>query len=519
MKAMVPTGGALTKRLISSVAAFAAVLGMVAVVSYRTFFDKQGGNMATVTIQAGTPFSFDPMDYDAFTHHLTQRPVLVPLVSNYKSGNIIGVVAKGWSVSEDQRVWTFQIRNGLRFANGDTLDGHAVVRSLVRIAFLMKKRSSTSGFLDRVLGYNDLRSIDGFLTGLVSTADGREVRFEFAEPAPDVPDKLSFGLYAIAHQENWHPQTGVWKDPKSAIASGPYTMASWSDSDLVLNRRADFPLHDVYQNQKPFDELRFVFGSGLPAAEDIDVVTGLKGEPFSPSHEFRGEANNGILFVRLMGHRSDSSAFRDVAMRRRLRSLFYKALNQAGLEATRSFLPLSLGGVTQAADPEELSDELDFEVSADSIRICDYKAHSGLRQTTAKSLMKALQQLGAKVEMVSVPPPDLAKGFDERVTHVACDAAVILTGILLADPLADLRFMVRSAEGIRLPDPTNQLKALVQDAHFDLQAFNQVVWDDALAWPVMHTTAGLWLRSDRVDLAQVNLSHPPSEPALFEVVR
>jgi ABC-type transport system substrate-binding protein len=99
---------------------------------------------AALKIWIPKPITMAPEEHDLAVHHITQRPVLATLVSQYKSGEFMGVLAKGWSVSADKRVWKFQLRDGLRFENGTPLTSADVKRSLTRMAFLMKRSKSRS---------------------------------------------------------------------------------------------------------------------------------------------------------------------------------------------------------------------------------------------------------------------------------------------------------------------------------------------------------------------------------------
>jgi hypothetical protein len=363
----------------------------------------------------------------------------------------------------------------------------------------------------------------GPFAGVTASQDGQTVRLEFDEPARDVLDKLSFGLYAIAHPSDWNDSDGKWKDQKSVIASGPYEIASWGEGQLVLKQRTDFPLAEVYGNKRAFGQATFVFGAGIPQADFVDAATGLRDEPFSAQHAFRGEANNGILFVRLMGQISPDSPVHNLAVRRALRKAFYESLASGGLGVSRSFLPPALGGQlgTEIEDPLSgtlvaTPSEESLAMPAGPVRICDYKAQTGVRKQLSVALVDAFERLGVASQVVTVPPPDMARGFDAGQTTVACDVAIILTGVLLSDPWDDLRFMVRSAEGIRLPDPTGRLEHIVAKPTIDIQSYNAAIWDDALVWPVLHTTSGFWIRPQKVSLDAVNLSHPPSELALIQ---
>jgi hypothetical protein len=70
--------------------------------------------------------------------------------------------------------------------------------------------------------------------------------------------------------------------------------------------------------------------------------------------------------------------------------------------------------------------------------------------------------------------------------------------------------MVLSKEGIQLPDTDGRLtKAAARDV-LDPQEINQILWDQAVIWPVDHFSVGLWARPERVDMSMMNLVLPPT---------
>ena len=527
-------GGVLSKkRLISLFALLMIVLSGFGWLHLRSVI----GNTETrhITISAGTPFSFDPIDYDAFTHHFTQRPVLATLVSNYRSGDIIGVLAKGWKVSDDGLEWSFEIREGMHFSDGQLISPSLIKASLTRTAVVMKQRGSRSGIFEKMIGFGELTGMGSDFLGITADDSKNTVQLRFVESPTlnGLLDKLSFGLYAVASPKDWDAQTGKWLDPRSVHSSGPYVVESWNDGALALRLRQDFPLAAVYGNNRPFAAVTFAVNSvganpALPADKGaIDLASGLKGEQFSPGHEFRGEAQNGILFLRIMGQDNPASPMHLKSAREALRIAFYRALASAQISPTSSFLPLAIAGTSEVTDLPALaanSNQREVPTPSESagqkpiLRICDYKAQSGLRKAALESLVNAAKQMGMTPQVVAVPPPELAKGFDGAAKSVACDAALILTSVLLATPWDDLRFMVHSREGIRLPDPSSRLAAAVDQEKIEPQRFNEAIWDDALVWPILHTTAGLWVNPKRVDTSLLDLIHPPTEVALLRSV-
>ena len=87
---------------------------------------------------------------------------------------------------------------------------------------------------------------------------------------------------------------------------------------------------------------------------------------------------------------------------------------------------------------------------------------------------------------------------------------MLATGISLEEPLDVVRFMFLSEEGIRLPDEDGSIRAELGRENPDIQKINELLWEQAIVWPVMHYSSGLWARGE-IDFSEINLSLPPTD--------
>ena len=70
--------------------------------------------------------TFDQNDGESFWGYMIQDP----LVTYTKSGDYTGVLAESWALSPDGLQWTFKIRKGVKFTNGDPLTAQDVAFSI-----------------------------------------------------------------------------------------------------------------------------------------------------------------------------------------------------------------------------------------------------------------------------------------------------------------------------------------------------------------------------------------------------
>ena len=95
-----------------------------------------GGGGELVFAIAVDPGSLDPLRASSGSAQIVARQVFEPLVESldgpYGEGNDRRGLALGWSPSGDFRVWSFQLRAGVRFQDGSPFNAGAVLANVSR---------------------------------------------------------------------------------------------------------------------------------------------------------------------------------------------------------------------------------------------------------------------------------------------------------------------------------------------------------------------------------------------------
>lgn len=125
------------------------------------------------------------------------------LTAEAADGAIVPGAAERWTTSPDGRRWTFTLRPGLQWSNGEPLNAAHFERALIALL----DPSSVSPYaqlLDGVVG--------------VRATDGRNVEITTSRPLPQLPAILALPFAAPLHESS--PRG----DP--SISNGPYRLAS-----------------------------------------------------------------------------------------------------------------------------------------------------------------------------------------------------------------------------------------------------------------------------------------------------
>jgi len=218
--------------------------------------------------------------------------VMEPLFKLDDSLSVQKNLVEDYSVSDDGLTWTIVLRDGVRFSNGNPMDGEAVKASLERIS---EKQARADGEMQ-------IASIE---------ADGNTVKVTTRDPNPVLPNCLCDPYSCIVDVKSLNA------DGEATIGTGPFKLVEY-----VENERMELDANDDYWAGKPASkhvtiraisdldasslalqkgELDACYGLSYDARDLFDGVKGYKISQaatarvykiyFNHEHEFTGDPN------------------------------------------------------------------------------------------------------------------------------------------------------------------------------------------------------------------------------------
>ncbi|MFZ5636495.1 MAG: peptide ABC transporter substrate-binding protein [Pseudomonadota bacterium] len=171
------------------------------------------------------------------------RDLYEGLVTEDAAGRLIPGMAERWETSADGRVWTFRLRPGLRWSNGETLDAPQIVASFRR-AFAPATAAPFASQFDAVLNAADVQSGTKPPDALgIDAPDARTVRIRTTRQTPlpallTLPVAFPVYLPAVAKYGNQHTRPG------RLVGNGAYRLIAWTpQANLEVGRNPHF--HDA----------------------------------------------------------------------------------------------------------------------------------------------------------------------------------------------------------------------------------------------------------------------------------
>lgn len=260
----------------------------------------------------------------------------VPIATFDKEFELTPMAAESWSQSEDGLTWTFKLRPGLVWSDGEPLTAEDYVFAL--------QRAATSGydfawywdFAGGIKGWKEVTEGTADVSTLgLKAVDDLTIEVTTVAPKPYLPSVTSLWYPVPKHKvdelgDDWAVNVD------SIVSSGPFEIESWEKS----NNSVVFTKSDTYTGpwQAQIDRLEVdpTLGApevGLPAflAGDADYSFLNTGQvPVATQRYPDGIRQNAVFATSYISYDLDSEPFNDVNVRR----AFYYAVDRAELTST-----------------------------------------------------------------------------------------------------------------------------------------------------------------------------------------
>lgn len=455
---------------------------------------------------ASMPYSADPIDYDSYIHHYAFTSVLGTLVSSSQKGKITPQIAEKWSHDRDSKVWTFTIRENLKYSNGDLITARDYELSLKRMVYLQKMSNSQSGVLENLLDFDkitDLKNISSI------ESKNNNLIMTFKVPMTDLLTKISFGFYSLAHPSLYNREDGKWINKKQVISSGPYEVKKWDDNNYEMLLRKNISYVDY---ESAIENVIFADLSAIKEKKDladIDMVVADKSTLMvDDSFEYIGSSEGfKINYVECYGWNDAKGPMHHIGIRKWLRSKFMEGLQKSKFEITNSFFPTIFPGIKkfpldiQAPLPGNAKFDLITHTMNKSSKIRENSSKMSIQEIFDQSLKNLSSGSEIKVRQI-----DYSDSMDiEKELHLAING----TGIEADEFIDTVRFMFLSKQGINLPDANGTILAELNKSEPDVDFINKQIWDQVIIWPIRHYTKGYWFKKNSlVDYEKLDLDLP-----------
>ncbi len=284
-----------------------------------------GGRGRLAIMQTEGPRSMDPANHTATLTAAILGPMYEGLVRLTPQGTIQPALATRWTADPDGRAWTFALRPGVRFHDGEAMEASAVVESFRRLIAPGSALAAAGKFTP--------------IIGEAEAVDAYTVRLRLKTPYADLLTLLASNQASIVSPR----AAGAGTLGRVAAGTGPFAFVAWRPEDSVTSRR-----NGAYWGAPArVETLRWTWSSE-PSVLYMALRSGEAdiAAPLSPIFARRAAADPALRLIHQHG-----TAFFWVALNMRLAPLDDWRVRQALNEAVdrEALVAGLLGGFGQAA--------------------------------------------------------------------------------------------------------------------------------------------------------------------------
>lgn len=269
-----------------------------------------------------------------------------------ETGSLVPCLAESWENSEDGLTWTFKIREGVKFSNGNDMTVEAVKSSLER----------TIEKSDRVPEFFDLDNME---------IDGQNLIFHLKRANANMAGSLADPLFLIVDtsvdDSNW--------EMEGPVCTGPYAVESFSPTDSCVVVRNEY----YWDGEVPLDRVTLkcvddqTTRSMALQTGEIDIAYNLKTENLI---EFEGNPSYEIQELQSLrstyAFMNQNGALGDLALRQALlrgldKATYCDVLLEGGATAGKAPVPPTLDfGFDELNDENAYDPEGAMQILADA---------------------------------------------------------------------------------------------------------------------------------------------------------
>ena len=204
---------------------------------------KPSGKQELIFVLSNQPDSLDP----SYTNNSFAAPFIINcfegLVTYDAKGELVPGNAESWESNEDMTVYTFRLRDGLKWSDGSPLTAEDYVYAAKHVC----TPATTAQYLNMMTDYTE--GAEAYYEGKgsdesfgVKAIDDRTLEYRLKAPCPFFPDIVSMWVYSPLKKETLEANGDKWTQTAATyVCNGPFKISEInSGASVVLTKNENY---------------------------------------------------------------------------------------------------------------------------------------------------------------------------------------------------------------------------------------------------------------------------------------
>lgn len=215
------------------------------------------------------PLTLDPALSQEMSSHTYIMHIFSGLVAFDRDMNLVPDIAKSWEVDDDGDTYTFHLREGVRFHNGEGVTAADFKYSWERACHPRTKSPTATTYLNDIVGVMEMLSGDSEEIEGVYVVDKYTLQVRIDNPKAYFLSKLTYPVSFVVNEANVKSGQEWWREPEG---TGPFELKGWEEDELLLLERNEL----YYRDKAGVSYVAFRLSGGTPMQlyerDEIDVT-------------------------------------------------------------------------------------------------------------------------------------------------------------------------------------------------------------------------------------------------------
>ncbi|MBI5206661.1 MAG: hypothetical protein HY934_02610 [Candidatus Firestonebacteria bacterium] len=366
------------------------------------------------------PIKFAPKTFDPSLSYTSEEKELLShildrLVYFDSSGAVKSSIAETWNVSKDGKIWIFNIKQNIKFHNGEILTANDVKNSW-QYEILNGPQYGARNLLKSITGVSEYKDRKSDIEG-IEVLDDFTLQISLNNEDPDFLKNLAEINTSVFSYKSLE-EKGEILSYKNPVGTGPFKLLSQTEDKILLEKNQDYFAGDVFFDKIEFNiisdptieyqkflskELDYYHADGSLIKSDTDIVKSSFSTIYYVSINCSNSPFNDLKIRQALNYAIDREFYKqnldEVFLSRTILPVYFDSTNDSTL--------IKFPYTYNPQDAKKMLEENKFETYFSQKFDLIYPEGSNTYKIIAEKLQENLMDVGVALQLKSKKESEL----------------------------------------------------------------------------------------------------------------